>query len=177
MKAISSRQKWVLAAAGLLAGAFLLHHFILEGLAHKIAGLDSNMALQEKQLRKFLEIDAQKEAIHKQYEKNIIYFRSKTATDRDAYVRFLKEVETLCQDSDLSVQTINPSNEPEEVNGVKKFHVDVRADATPAELILFLKRVEKSEFLTKIDRLSVSAKNDDGSSLKIEATLSISLVK
>ena len=109
-------------------------------------------------------------AEYKDYEE---YLNIEKLPDKEVFTKFLKEVESIAQESGISILNLAPQNTPEVALGYKKYNADLRAEAKLEQLFNFLDKIDQSTFLIRLDKLSLVPKDEQASALRMETVISI----
>jgi hypothetical protein len=167
-------KRTLVAAASLLALIFIALAMLV-GLASSVRSLDERVLAAEAEVRRLETIKARKDEIEREYRSRGGFSEIEGLSDKEIYVRFLREVEKISKECGLVVVNLNPQTDVESGSEKKKYLADLRAEAELTSAISFLSGVQNSAYPLKIERLSFSPKNEDASVLKLETVLSISI--
>jgi hypothetical protein len=167
--------KRTLAIAATLLALILIVPAALVGLASRVHSLDEHIRSAESDVRRLETIKARKDEIEREYHGRSGFSEIEGLSNKEVYVRFLREIERISKECGLVVINLNPQTDSESGSETKKYLADLRAEAPLSSSVAFLSGVENSTYPLKIERLSVSPKTEDASVLKIETVLSISI--
>jgi hypothetical protein len=159
----------------LVSGAifiFLTYRFLSLGLQAKLKKINLQIKVEEEKLRQGLRIQKDKDKVLEEYKNYSSYFKV-GSHDREIVAKFLKEIENITQESGVLVVNLTPENQPEQIQGYKKFRADLKAEANIEQLYNFLYQIKDSKLLVKLDKISIAPKNEEASVLRIETTISI----
>lgn len=154
--------------------AFFMERTVFSGLTEKLRKLSKQIKLEEEKLKRGLAVQKGKDKIIKDY-KDFSPYLSIEAEDRQIIAKFLKEVENISQVSGVSVVSLNPDNQPEITKEFKRFKAEFRLDTDMEHLFNFLDRVQESKLLIKINKLSLTSRDEQSGILRLEATISIAV--
>jgi len=157
-----------------IVSIFLMEKFAISSLKLKLKRLRQQVKLQEVKLKKELEMRRRKNEIDSEYKHYQSYLKTGDS-DREAVGKFLKEVERIAKSSAVSIASLNPTVEPEQIEGYKKYKVNLRADVNMEQVSNFLYKVQESNLLIKVDKFSLASKNAMATSLRMDATISIAI--
>jgi len=172
MLKFKKREKIIFSLVMGIITIFLIQRVILSGLGVKISDLNKKIKLSEAAIKSGLSIQKNKEKIIQDYKEYAPFLTTETQ-DKDVVARFLKEVEKITQESGLSVVNLTPDNKFEVTAEYKKCKAELRLEGDLEKFLNFLNKVQGREMLIKIDKLTVSSKDDQGKLLRIEATMSM----
>src|SRR4030042_1172714 len=157
------------------AGLFLILIFILDRsvfrhLANRLSELRQEILTTETRLARGLRAERQKDAIIKDYKTFENYLKLR-GSDEEIVSAFLREIEKLSRDCGMSLSDIKPKS----VNSkgiYKEYGIEVRSDATLKDLVNFLYRLNDSNLLLRVDKLSMTLADEKSNTLKITMVLS-----
>jgi len=175
---LKPREIKIAIAVGVLAAIFVTDRLVLAALRNKQGLVMSQISAMEKEFRSRKGIVLRKDKIDSEflaYKKYIL--DPEKFTERDLLVKFLKEVEVSAQESGLSIVNLTPQNEVEQDKETKhkKYLLELRAESSFQQLISFLSRIQRSKLLVHLERLSITAKDEQSSALRIETTVSMNV--
>jgi len=173
---IDARTRTLIYVTGGLVLAFLFQKFFLSALNVKIKNISRQIQLKEVDLKSGTAIQNKKEMIAEDYKAYKDYLKDKGSSDTDVVAKFLKEVETIAQKTQIAIVSLTPDNESHEVGGNKVFYADAKIEANLDQFYSFLNEIQNSRLLIKIDKLGISVKDEAGSALRIDATISMTAV-
>jgi hypothetical protein len=174
MKILQRVNKNILIATGIgIVIAFLAARFLFSGLGTRFALLNSQVRLAEAQLARGLQIRNIKDSIKTDFDKYRPYLNVETMEKRQLIEVLLKEIESLAKEADISIVNLSPQEAAGEAREVKEYKADLRAEGGLTQVIGFLTRLQESKLLVRIDKLSLSPKDDTAALLKMEASLSV----
>jgi len=171
---LDKKQYTIAIALGAVIFIFVIYQLIFVGFQKKINQLDKEIKLKESELRKSLTIQADKDRINNEYKNLAVYLKAEPSY-KDAVGKFLRELESITQDSGVSVLNLNPKN-PVDTDKDKKnnfLFADLRMEGTLEQLFKFLNKIQNSNLLIKLDKIVVAPKDEQASLLKIETDVSM----
>jgi Tfp pilus assembly protein PilO len=175
MKELTRSQKILAYAAGGIICVFLIEKFFFAGLRDKINTLNQQIKKEEVDLRIGIDIQKRKDSVLKDYNNYKDYLSRQNIPVKEIFTGFLKEIEKLAQESGLSIINLTPQNEPQKIKDYTKYNADLKAEAPLGKFFDFLNRIQNDKMLVKLDKLSLSPKDEQANLLKIEATISITI--
>lgn len=153
---------------------FFMERVVFSGLIVKLKRLNRQIKLDEEKLKRALAIQKEKDRILQDHRDYSAYLSTETE-DRQVIAKFLKEIENISQASKVSVVSLNPDNQPEITKDFKRFKAEFRLDTDMEHLFYFLDRVQTSNLLIKINKLSLAPRDEQSGILRLEATISIAV--
>jgi len=147
--------------------------FIFFSLGVRLKQLKQQTKLAEANLKKGLEMQKQKDMISSDYDKYQAFLIIEKMEQRQIIEELLKEVERIAKDSGASILNLSPQEAAEQAKG--RYNADLRIEANAEQILNFLYKIQESKLLIKLDKISVSPKDEQASTLKAEATISIAV--
>lgn len=172
---MNTSNKFLLAVIG---GGFLILIFgqvILSDLARRSKKDGQQVKRVETQLMEKFAIREKREKIEADYTQYQAYLALQSAPPRQVVEEFLREVERMARDAGVSIVNLNPQNIPEVGAKVTQYNLDLRVECSEDQLLVFFKSVQASKFLIKVDRFSITSKDEQAILLKVEMLLSLSV--
>lgn len=173
---LKRNEKILLFLAAGIVSVFLIQKFFLSGLAGKIKSVHRQVKSEELKLRTAMEIQKRKADIMDDYKKYKSYLENSELSDVDAVTTFLKDVERMAQESGVSIMNLSPRSEAVETADHRKYEADLRVEAAPDRIFDFLNRIQNNKFLIKIDKFSLSPRDETATILRLETTLSVTVI-
>lgn len=170
---IGKREKILGSIIGGFIFVFLVQKVFVSGLQAKMHNLNQQIKLQESKIIKGANIKNKKDQIIAEYKDYEEYLNIEKLPDKEVFTKFLKEVESIAQESGISILNLAPQNTPEVALGYKKYNADLRAEAKLEQLFNFLDKIDQSTFLIRLDKLSLVPKDEQASALRMETVISI----
>lgn len=167
-----AREKLLWVVMGALAVAFLGERFVLSGVRTRNRTLRQQITEEEVTLRTGIGMQKRKAAILSDQRKYADYFLS-AVDDRERIAAFLKETERIAKESGVAITDLIPDNQPSKVAGHQTYTAQLKVEASMAQLLTLLQRLQDSRLLMKIDRFSLTPKDEQASSLRVETTISL----
>ena len=152
--------------------AFFIRKAVFSGFFTRLKNVSGQIKLEEEKLKRGLIIQKEKDKVLKDYEEYSPYLNMETE-DREILAKFLKEIEKISQASGVSLVNLNPDSQPGFTTEFKRFKAEVRLDANMEQLLNFLNKIQTSNLLIKVDKLSLAPKDEQSGILKVEVNISI----
>ena len=159
------------AIAGLLV-IWFISRVVLSPFHEKLATLDREVALQEAKLRKGITLIEKKEAISKEYDKYASFFSIQNYSDEESVANFLKEVEKISRETNLTILDMKPQKEVAKDKFSKEYQINIKAEANMKQLVNFLYALTNSSLLFSVEKMVLVPKSEESSDLSITMAVS-----
>ena len=73
----------------------------------------------------------------------------------------------------MSIVSLSPQDEPQDEPEDVKYNADLRAEGSLSQVLSLIDKIQKSTLLIKIDKMSLSSKDEQAGTIKVEAVLSL----
>ena len=156
-------------------GILFLANFIFAILGSRLKQFNQRIKLAEVKLTQILQIQKARGMVEEESKTYQSFLAVDSWDERHVVEELLKETERIAKDSRVSVINLSPQQTPETGQGCKKYKADLRIDATLEQIYGFLRGVEMSSLLIKVEKFSVASKNEEGDILKSEMTIAIAI--
>jgi len=120
--------------------------------------------ISEKQLGHDLRNVHLKKQIEEEFEKYVQYVE-RSGSDAEESKKFLGEIESLAQQSNVDLVDIKPQK-PIEVDFYKEYSVEIEVQGKIADLMTFLHRINISAQLLRVEKFRLNAKDSGTKALK-----------
>jgi len=148
--------------------AFLLiagtDRLIVNPIRGRFQRVDQAIKINEKQLGHDLRNVHLKKQIEEEFEKYVQYVE-RSGSDAEESKKFLGEIESLAQRSNVDLVNIKPQK-PKEVDFYKEYSVEIEAEGKIADLVIFLHHINMSVQLLRVETLRLNAKETENKILK-----------
>lgn len=173
---LKRKEKIVLYIAVGIIAVFSIEKLFFAGLRRRIGNFHKQIKLDELTLKQAIDIQKRKNIILDEYGVYKKYLETIGLPEREISGKFLNEIEKIAQESGVSIVSLNPQ-EPEAEGDCQRYPAALRAEANIEQTIDFLSRVQSSNLLIKIDKLSLMPRDEAASALRIEMNISIIVLK
>lgn len=178
MKKINKREKILIYFIAALISFFLIERFLFSGLRGKSKAASQQIKVEEARLKSGLDIQKRKDKILAECKELKPYLEKVDGmSDQEVFAKFLKEAEKIAQDAGVSIVNLAPQSEVKEDGDYKKYDAEFRAEGSLTQIFNFVYKIQNSTLLIKLDRLSLSPKDEQASVMKIEAIISLVVPK
>ncbi|UCD14900.1 MAG: hypothetical protein JSV34_04025 [Candidatus Omnitrophota bacterium] len=151
---------------------FFVERFFISGLRSRLTSLNRKVRLAESELRKAMAIQKTKDKIVEDYQRTKPYLEMKAEGDKQIVAQLLKEIESIIRISGGTVVSLNPGERISEAN---VYSADFRLEVTFSQLLKFLNAIEESKLLIKLDKISITSKDEKAALLRVDGTVSITI--
>ncbi|MDD5431531.1 MAG: type 4a pilus biogenesis protein PilO [Candidatus Omnitrophica bacterium] len=166
------REKIIFGFVVCLLAFFFIDKIVLSGFRTKIAELNKKIKLEEAIAKKGISIQKNKDKIAQEYQTYSKYLTFETQ-ERDIVAKLLREIEKITQESGISVLNLAPQDKFEQNPEYNKCSADLRLEGNTEQLLGFLNRIQNSNLLIKLDKLSISSRDEQATTLRIDITVSL----
>jgi hypothetical protein len=178
MMKINKRERLLAYAIAGLIGAFLIEKFLFSDLRGGAKKIEQQIKVEEAKLRLELDLQKRKDSIASELKDYKPYLDSMEGiSEREISAKFLKEAEKMAQEAGTSIVSLSPKDEPQDMTDYIKHDADFKAEGTLSQIINFVGKVQNSRLLIMLDKMSLSPKDEQAGTMKIEATLSLIVPK
>jgi len=153
-----------------LVAIIILAIFVIKPLINKIESIQKNLRFAEVGIKESLQVKTQKIDIENEYLQYEMYLNEAGSSKRERIGNFLKEIERLSQEADISITNLSPL-ETEEKEGLDAYGADFKSEGGIEDILFFINKIQESKMLIKLDSFSFSPKNDAASILKLNAKI------
>ncbi len=154
----------------------LLFIFVFKPLMEKINKVQQDIRLAEAEVKRSLGVQSKKEEIIQEYKKYKPYLTQAGITERQRIGTFLKELERTTQEANLSVTSLNPQEVQAQDNSLF-YGADLKAEGDIEEILFFFSKIQESKLLVKINKFSLTPKDEAANTLSLDAKIGMSLPK
>ena len=172
---LNPKEKMLAYLVGGVIVIFIFQKFILGGIFYRTKKLGQEIKKSEAELSIAMSVQSRKDSIEEDNKLYGVYIPSEKLSDVAAVTDFLKEVEDIAGKSKVSIINLSPESQAKEAGAYKKFYASMKFEATPEAFFAFLAEVQKSKALVKIEKLTMSAKDEFASALRVDATMSMAV--
>lgn len=137
----------------------------------KLSGLTRDVVLYEARLKKNVGLLTRKDDIIKEYGKYASYFSFQGFSDEEAVANFLKEIEKLSRQTNMSILDMKPQRETKQDKFSRQYQINVKAESTMAQLVKFLHELHGSPVLFSVEKMVLVPKGEGSAVLSITLTI------
>jgi flagellar biosynthesis protein FliP len=172
---LGKREKILAFAVGGLSLVLLLKMFIFAPVIEKISAAQQDVERSQLMIRKYLELSQHKETILKA-QKQIERYMKLSGSDEEKMSAILSKIEQEARKIGIQIQDMNPTNLPKAKSMPVFYHVQLRAESDMGKLFTFIYNLENTDILFKVEKLTLTLKDEATGAIRMEASiLAISL--
>lgn len=157
-----------------LGTVFLVDRVLLSGMRAKSEALRREITTEEVGLRSGVGIQKRKGMIQGERQRYSGYLLP-PASDRELIGTFLKETERIAQEAGAVILDLTPDNQPAKGAPYKLYKAQLKAEASVEQLLNFLYKLQTSRLLIKLDRFSITPKDERAALVRLETTISMAV--
>ncbi len=167
---LKPREKKILYVVVGLLVVLLGYHGVWNPLNDKIASLDDEIFKMEMRVRKAKILVRQKTDVAEAAKKYTNLDQLNAGTDEEETAKLLSLIEETARAKSCSLSDVKP--EPVKADKwIKRFQVDLNVEGSLEQLVNFIYELEHSPQLLKIERVSMSMKEDKSTNLRAQLTV------
>lgn len=171
MRELTPKEKILSACIGLLLGLFAVKSFVLGPIYEKTAVFSAEIEQSKMAIRKYLALEHNRAEILKA-QKQIEGYSSLRGSDEEKSAMVMGKVEAEARKSKLQILDMNASGSTKVKGGVVTlYRVSLRAEGQLKNILDFISGIEGANILLQVEKITLSAKDETGSALKIDATI------
>jgi hypothetical protein len=171
IKTLGKREKILAASVGVLLLIFSFKLLIFNPLFDKLNSEKLDIERSQLGIRKYLELTQQKETILAA-EKQIDRYLNLKGSDEEKMSAILSKIEAEARKCGLSILDMNPQGSPKTKSIPSIYRVQLRGEADMKKFFEFIYNLENSDILFKIDKVSLSVKDESSGLFKIDLSIS-----
>ncbi|MDD5108530.1 MAG: hypothetical protein PHC29_03360 [Candidatus Omnitrophica bacterium] len=172
MRKLNTKEKLLSICIGLLLGLFVIKTFVLGPIYEKTAVFTEEIEQSKMAIRKYVALEANRTEILKA-QKQIEGYSSLRGSDEEQSAMVMSKVEAEARKSKLQILDMNFVGSSKVKGGVVNLYsVSLRAEGQLKNVLDFISGIEGANILLQVEKITLSAKDDMGTILKIDATIS-----
>lgn len=171
MRKLTGKEKLLaISLAGLLA-VFVLQAFVFGPIYEKTAAYSREIAQLKMAMRRYLALEHNRIEILK-VQKQMEGYSSLKGSDEEKISIVMSKVEAEARKAKLQILDMNPAGSTTMKGGVGVYRVQLRAEGRLKNVLDFVSGIENADILAQVDKITLTAKDEEGAVLKMEATIS-----
>ena len=170
IKTLGKREKILAVAVTALLLIFTFKLLIFNPLLDKMSSAKLQIEQAQLGIRKYLELVQHKEEILNS-EKQIERYLNLKGSDEEKMGVILSKIESEAHKAGLSILDMSPQPAAKTKATPSFYHVQLRAEGDIQKIFDFIYSLENSDILFKIDKLTLSSKDETSKTLKIDASI------
>jgi hypothetical protein len=171
MRKLTGNEKILVISVSLLLVLFVLKNLVL-GPIYEKTGVYVNQIEQSKMImRKYLALEHNRTEILKA-QKQIEGYSSLRGSDEDKSAMVMSRIETEARKSKLQILDMSSAGSSKVKGGVVTlYRITLRAEGQLVNILDFISGLEGATILLQVEKIALTAKDETGSVLKIDATI------
>jgi len=171
MRKLTPKEKIFSICIGLLIGLSAVKSFVLDPLYEKTAVFSEGIEQSKMAIRKYLALEHNRPEILKA-QKQIEGYSSLRGSDEEKSAMVMSKVEAEARKSKLQILDMNSAGLTKVKSGVVTiYRVSLRAEGRLKNILDFISAIEGADILLQVEKIALSAKDETGNALKIDATI------
>lgn len=167
---LNSKEKILAIFVGLLIMLFALKSFVFGPIYEKIAVYSRQIEQSKMAARKYQALEHNRTEILKA-QKQIEGYSSLQGPEEVKSSMVMSKVEAEARKSKLQISDMNFVGSTKVKGGVTLYRVSLRAEGQLKNVLDFISGIEEANILLQAEKIVLSAKDDTGTLLKIDATI------
>ncbi|OIO81362.1 MAG: hypothetical protein COZ98_01715 [Candidatus Omnitrophica bacterium CG_4_8_14_3_um_filter_43_15] len=172
---LSKREKNIFIALIIIISVSAFYAVVLEPAVKKWSGMDSQIALRQVKLKKYLGAVRDLKEYSAEYKKYIAAIK-KSGSDEEYMAFVSSQIEETARNSGVYIRALKPSAVKSD-KLYKKFIVETELDSPVKDLAGFLYQLQSPERMLKVDSMSLIATSGGSDSVKARVFISTVLFK
>ena len=170
MRELNSKERILLAAIGLLVVLFILKSFVLGPIYEKIGQYSDEIEQSKTAIRKYLALEHNRTEILKA-QRQIVGYSSLQGSDEAKSSMIMSKIEAEARKSKLQISDMNSVGSSKIKGGITLYRISLRSEGQLKNVLDFISGIENANILLQVEKINLSAKDDTGTILKIDATI------
>lgn len=171
MRKLTAKEKILSICIGLLLGLFAIKSFVLAPIYDKTAIFAAEIEQSKMAIRKYLALEHHRTEILKA-QQQIEGYSSLRGSDEEKSAMVMSKVEAEARRSKLQILDMNSVGSSKVKGGVVTlYRVSLRAEGQLKNILDFISGIEGANILLQVEKIALSAKDETGNVLKIDATI------
>jgi len=171
MRKLTAKEKILSICIGLLLGLFAIKSFVLGPIYEKTAIFAEEIEKSKMTIRKYLALEHNRTEILKA-QQQIEGYSSLRGSDEEKSAMVMSKVEAEARRSKLQILDMNSVGSSKVKGGVViLYRVSLRAEGQLKNILDFISGIEGANILLQVEKIALSAKDETGNVLKIEAAI------
>lgn len=170
INSLGKREKILVIVTAALLLLFMFKLLIFNPLLDKLSAVKLQIERSQLGIRKYLELAQQKDKIM-QAKKQIERYLNLTGSHEQKISLILGKIEAEARNAGLSILDMNPQDMPKTSALPAVYRVQLRGEADIHAFFNFIYNLENADILFKVDKISLSAKDETTGFLKIDVNI------
>lgn len=170
LSGLNDFQKKLLVAALIIVIVALFDRILIGPTLSKSSSIDLEIAKEEKDIKQDMRYLGRKDRIIKEQEKTSPYLVKAIPTEEELIGGFLKSLEGIALDANITVAKVTPSTGTAEAEFLK-YQADLECSGTLTDIVSFMHKINTSTQLLKVIKYTLSGKKADSDDIKASITV------
>lgn len=170
MRQLNKNEKILSAVVGSLLFIFIFNIIIIKPLKEKLNTAEDEILHSQLLIRKYLEIEQQKDTLVKENKKIERYLTLKGSSD-EKLTAILSKIEAEARKSGLVIVDMKPDTSQKSKSLPEIYRIQLNAEADLSKIFNFVYGLENSDILFKVEKLNLSVKDESTGVMKIESNI------
>lgn len=170
MRELNTKEKILSVAIGLLLTLFMLKNFVLGPIYEKIDVYNEEIEQSKMAIRKYLALEHNRTEILKA-QRQIEGYSSLKGTDEEKSAIVMSKIEAEARKSKLQILDMNSVGSSKVKGGVMLYRINLRSEGQMKNVLDFISGIEGANILLQVEKITLSAKDETGVILKMDATI------
>ncbi len=166
---MGKKEKIGLTIAAVIVFIAVFDRLITVPISQKFKKINSEIRMNEQQLAQGLRNLNHKEDIVREYQKYLPYIKSKYSEGEEV-AKLLEEIEGISRTAGVSIADVKP-RPPKQVDIYRYYYIEIEVESSMEALINFLHQLGSAKQLYRVNRISISTKEKNSSSIKASILL------
>lgn len=176
MPKFKKREKIIAVVLGGILFLFIAEKLFFSNIFSRIRKLKQQIKLEETNLNIGIQMQKKKDRIRNEYRAYESYLKVSEEPEQEIIANFLKEIEKIAQEAGVSIANLSPQSQAEQFKEGKRYKADLRAEGPVEKILTFLYKVQNSSLLIKLDKLSITPKDPQAETLKLDTIVSLTVI-
>ncbi len=149
---------------------FMFNSLIINPLREKLSTVEQDLIHSQLLIRKYLELEHQKDFLLTENKKIERYLNLKGSND-EKMGAIISKIEVEARKAGLVITDMKPAIFQESKSLLKVYHIQLNAEADITKIVNFVYNLENADILFKFDKFNLSIKDANTNVIKIEANI------
>lgn len=170
MRQLNKNEKLLGVIAIVALFIFMFISLILNPLREKLSAVEQELTHSQLLIRKYLELEHQKDFLLTENKKIERYLNLKGSND-EKMGAIISKIEIEAKKSGLVITDMKPDIFQESKSLIKVYRIQLNAEADIVKIVNFVYNLENADILFKFDKFNLSIKDANTNLIKIEANI------
>ena len=167
---LNDNQKKLLVIALVIVVAALFDRLLIAPTMARLTSINEDIAKEEATIKQDMRFLGYKDRIYQEAQQIDPYLTKTVSTDEEMIAAFLKKIESLANQSKVTLIKVNPAP-GEETQQFWKYQADLECSGQLADVVSFMHLVDTATDLMKVVKFNFVAKKSDTDEIKATMTI------